>query len=161
MSSKIQSDVATSIAKTQRDFFLREQLRAIQRELGDGESNSGEIKSLREKVEIAVLPPEARRAAEQELERLAQTPPAAAEYGVARNYLDWILNLPWEKNTEDKLDLKAAEKILNEQHFGLEKIKDRLLEFIAVIKRRKQIKTAAHRFGPLVPRSGVRRAEAA
>ena len=140
LSSKIQSDVATSIAKTQRDFFLREQLRAIQRELGDGESNSGEIKSLREKVELAVLPPEARRAAEQELERLAQTPPAAAEYGVARNYLDWILSLPWEKNTEDKLDLKAAEKILNEQHFGLEKIKDRLLEFIAVIKRRKQIK---------------------
>jgi ATP-dependent Lon protease len=140
LSSKIQSDVATSIAKTQRDFFLREQMRAIQRELGDGESNSGEIKSLREKVENAVLPPEARRAAEQELERLAQTPPAAAEYGVGRNYLDWILSLPWEKGTEDKLDLKTAERILNEQHFGLEKIKDRLLEFIAVIKRRKQIK---------------------
>jgi ATP-dependent Lon protease len=140
LSSKIQSDVATSIAKTQRDFFLREQLRAIQRELGDGDTNSGEIKTLREKVERAVMPPEARRAAEQELDRLAQTPPAAAEYGVARNYLDWILSLPWETITEDKLDLKAAEKILNEQHFGLEKIKDRLLEFIAVIKRRKQIK---------------------
>jgi ATP-dependent Lon protease len=140
LSSKIQSDVATSIAKTQRDFFLREQLRAIQRELGDGDTNSGEIKTLREKVERAVMPPEARRAAEQELDRLAQTPPAAAEYGVARNYLDWILSLPWETSTEDKLDLKAAEKILNEQHFGLEKIKDRLLEFIAVIKRRKQIK---------------------
>lgn len=140
LSSKIQSDVATSIAKTQRDFFLREQLRAIQRELGDGEANSGEINALREKVERAVLPDEARRAAEQELERLAQTPPAAAEYGVGRNYLDWILSLPWEKSTEDKLDLKAAERILNEQHFGLGKIKDRLLEFIAVIKRRKQIK---------------------
>ncbi len=140
LSSKIQSDVATSIAKTQRDFFLREQMRAIQRELGDGDSNSGEIKTLREKVERAVLPPEARRAAEQELERLTQTPPAAAEYGVARNYLDWILALPWENGTEDKLDLKAAEKILNDQHFGLEKVKDRLLEFIAVIKRRRQIK---------------------
>ncbi len=140
LSSKIQSDVASSIAKTQRDFFLREQLRAIQRELGDGEANSGEIKTLREKIERAVMPAEARRAAEQELERLAQTPAAAAEYGVARNYLDWILSLPWEIGTEDKLDLKAAEKILNEQHFGLEKIKDRLLEFIAVIKRRKQIK---------------------
>jgi ATP-dependent Lon protease len=132
--------VATSIAKTQRDFFLREQLRAIQRELGDGESNGGEIKALRQRVDGAVLPPEARRAAEQELERLAQTPPAAAEYGVMRNYLDWILSLPWDKSTEDILDLKAAEKILNDQHFGLEKVKDRLLEFIAVIKRRKQIK---------------------
>ena len=140
LSSKIQSDVASSIAKTQRDFFLREQIRAIQRELGDNEANSGELKTLREKIERAVMPAEARRAAEQELERLAQTPAAAAEYGVARNYLDWILSLPWEKGTEDKLDLKAAEKILNEQHFGLEKIKDRLLEFIAVIKRRKQIK---------------------
>ena len=86
------------------------------------------------------MPGEARKAAEQELERLQQTPPAAAEYAVGRNYLDWILNMPWEKATEDKLDLKAAEKILNEQHFGLVKVKDRLLEFIAVIKRRKQIK---------------------
>ncbi|HTA94634.1 MAG TPA: LON peptidase substrate-binding domain-containing protein, partial [Verrucomicrobiae bacterium] len=140
LSSKIQNDVASSIAKTQRDFFLREQLRAIQRELGDNEPNSGEAKSLREKIDKAVLPAEVRKAAEQELERLQQTPPAAAEYGVARNYLDWILALPWEKSTEDKLDLKAAEKILNEQHFGVTKIKDRLIEFIAVIKRRKQIK---------------------
>jgi ATP-dependent Lon protease len=140
LSSKIQNDVQSSIAKTQRDFFLREQLRAIQRELGDNEPNAGETKSLREKIEQAVLPDEVRKAAQQELERLAQTPPAAAEYSVARNYLDWILNLPWEKTTEDKLDLKAAEKILNEQHFGLPKIKNRLLEFLAVLKRRKQIK---------------------
>ncbi len=140
LSSKIQSDVATSIAKTQRDFFLREQLRAIQRELGDGEGNQGEVKALRQRVENASLPAEVRQAAEQELERLSQTPPAAAEFGVMRNYLDWILSLPWEKSTEDILDLKAAEKILNDQHFGLEKIKDRLLEFIAVIKRRKLIK---------------------
>jgi ATP-dependent Lon protease len=140
LSSKIQNDVASSIAKTQRDFFLREQMRAIQRELGEGDSGSNEIKSLREKVEQTVLPDEARKAAVQELDRLQQTPPAAAEYGISRNYLDWILSLPWERATDDKLDLKAAEKILNEQHFGLEKIKDRLLEFIAVIKRRKQIK---------------------
>jgi ATP-dependent Lon protease len=140
LSSKIQNDVASSIAKTQRDFFLREQLRAIQRELGEGESGSGETKSLREKIEQTPMPSEARKAAEQELERLQQTPPAAAEYAVGRNYLDWILSLPWEKSTEDKLDLKAAARILNEQHFGLAKVKDRLLEFIAVIKRRKQIK---------------------
>ncbi len=140
LSSKIQNDVASSIAKTQRDFFLREQMRAIQRELGDTDPGANETKVLREKIEKAVMPPEARKAAEQELERLQQTPPAAAEYAVARNYLDWILALPWEKSTEDKLDLPAAEKILNEQHFGLAKIKDRLLEFIAVIKRRRQIK---------------------
>jgi ATP-dependent Lon protease len=141
LSSKIQSDVASNIAKTQRDFFLREQMRAIQRELGEGESSSaGEAKSLREKIAAAVLPTEVRKAAEQELERLSQMPPAAAEYGVARNYLDWILALPWEKSTADKLDLKAAEKVLNDEHFGLGKVKDRLLEFLAVLKRRKQIK---------------------
>ena len=115
-------------------------MRAIQRELGEGEASVGEAKSLREKVEQAVLPDEVRKIAQQELERLAQMPPAAAEYTVARNYLDWILNLPWEKSTEDKLDLRAAEKVLNEQHFGLPKIKDRLLEFLAVLKRRRQIK---------------------
>jgi ATP-dependent Lon protease len=140
LSSKIQSDVQTSIAKTQRDFFLREQMRAIQRELGDNDPNAGEARSLRDKVAQAALPPEVRKAAEQELEKLAQMPPAAAEYAGARNYLDWILNLPWEKSTEDKLDLAAAEKILDEQHFGLTKVKDRLLEFLAVIKRRKEIK---------------------
>ncbi len=140
LSSKIQNDVASNIAKTQRDFFLREQMRAIQRELGEGEGSMGEIKTLREKIEQTVMPAEARKAAEQEVERLQQTPPAAAEYAVARNYLDWILTLPWEKSTEDKLDLKEAERILNEQHFGLTKIKDRLLEFLAVIKRRRQIK---------------------
>jgi ATP-dependent Lon protease len=140
LSSKIQNDVASSIAKTQRDFFLREQMRAIQRELGEGEPGTGETRSLREKIDQTPMPDEARKAAMQELERLQQTPPAAAEYAVARNYLDWILNLPWEKETEDKIDLKEAERILDEQHFGLTKIKERLLEFLAVIKRRKQIK---------------------
>jgi ATP-dependent Lon protease len=140
LSSKIQSDVASNIAKTQRDFFLREQMRAIQRELGEGEPSAGEAKSLRERIAQAVLPAEVRKTAEQELERLAQMPPAAAEYAVGRNYLDWILALPWDKSTEDKLDLKAAEKVLNDEHFGLEKIKDRLLEFLAVLKRRKEIK---------------------
>jgi len=140
LSSKIQTDVASSISKTQRDFFLREQLRAIQRELGESEPNAAEIKSLREKVEQAALPEEVRKVANQEVERLQQMPPAAAEYGVSRNYLDWILNLPWEKETEDKLDLREAERILNEQHYGLAKVKTRLLEFLAVLKRRKQIK---------------------
>ncbi|MEY4385409.1 MAG: hypothetical protein RLY20_692 [Verrucomicrobiota bacterium] len=140
LSSKIQSDVASSISKSQRDFFLREQMRAIQRELGENDANSNELKTFRERLEAAVLTVEAKKAAEQELDRLAQIPPSAAEYAVTRNYLDWILSLPWQKETEDKLDLKAAEKILNEQHFGLEKVKDRLLEFLAVIKRRKNLK---------------------
>src|SRR3954453_11796839 len=140
LSSKIQTEVATSISKTQRDFFLREQMRAIQRELGESDPNASEIRSLREKIEQTPLPGEAKQVATQELERLQQMPPAAAEYGVTRHYLDWILSLPWTKETEDKLDLAEAEKILNEQHFGLSKVKDRLIEFLAVIKRRKQIK---------------------
>ena len=140
LSSKIQNDVASNIAKTQRDFFLREQMRVIQRELGDTDPNANEIRLLREKIDQAKLPDEARKAANQELDRMQQTSPAAAEYGVSRNYLDWILALPWQQETVDKLDLKAAEKILNEQHFGLEKVKDRLLEFLAVLKRRKEIK---------------------
>ncbi len=140
LSSKIQNDVASSIAKSQRDFFLREQMRAIQRELGEGEQGSSEAKILRDKVDLTLMPDDARKAALQELERLQQMPPASPEYSIARNYLDWILSLPWEKTTEDKLDLKEAEKILDDQHFGLHKIKDRLLEFLAVIKRRRQIK---------------------
>jgi ATP-dependent Lon protease len=140
LSSKIQNDVASNISKTQRDFFLREQMRVIQRELGDTDPNANEIRTLREKIEKAKLPDEARKAANQELERMQQTSPAAAEYGVSRNYLDWILALPWQIETEDKLDLKVAEKILDEQHFGLAKVKDRLLEFLAVLKRRKEIK---------------------
>src|SRR3989440_5130116 len=140
LSSKIQTEVATSISKTQRDFFLREQMRAIQRELGETDPNAGEVRILREKIEQTPLPEEAKKVATQELERLQQMPPAAAEYGVTRHYLDWILALPWLKETEDKIDLKDAERILNEQHFGLMKVKDRLIEFLAVIKRRKLIK---------------------
>src|SRR5215831_11648167 len=140
LSSKIQTEVATSISKTQRDFFLREQLRAIQRELGETDSNLSEIRNLQDKIARTPLPAEAKKVALQEVDRLQQMPPAAAEYAVTRHYLDWIVNLPWEKETEDKIDLKEAEKILNEQHFGLTKVKDRLLEFLAVIKRRKQIK---------------------
>jgi ATP-dependent Lon protease len=140
LSSKIQTEVASSISKTQRDFFLREQLRAIQRELGDADSNLGEIRMLQDKIEATPMPAEPKKVALQEVDRLQQMPTAAAEYAVTRHYLDWILSLPWEKETEDKIDLKEAERILNEQHFGLERVKDRLLEFLAVIKRRKQIK---------------------
>src|SRR2546427_490690 len=140
LSSKIQTEVATSISKTQRDFFLREQMRAIQRELGESDPNASEVRTLREKIDATPMPVEAKKVAAQELDRLQQMPPAAAEYAVTRHYLDWILSLPWMKETEDKIDLTEAERILNDQHFGLTKVKDRLLEFLAVIKRRKQIK---------------------
>lgn len=140
LSSKIQTEVATSISKTQRDFFLREQLRAIQRELGESDPNANEIRALREKVEQTKMPDEPRQVANQELDRLQQMPPAAAEYSVTRHYIDWIISLPWEKETSDKLDLAQAETILNEQHFGLTKVKDRLLEYLAVIKRRNKLK---------------------
>ncbi|HXP60846.1 MAG TPA: endopeptidase La [Dongiaceae bacterium] len=140
LSSKIQTEVATSISKTQRDFFLREQMRAIQRELGESDPNATETRLLREKIEQTPMPAEAKQVATQELERLQQMTPAAAEYAVTRHYLDWLLALPWATETEDKLDLAEAERILNEQHFGLTKVKDRLLEFLAVIKRRKLIK---------------------
>ncbi|MDB6110222.1 MAG: ATP-dependent protease La [Pedosphaera sp.] len=140
LSSKIQTDVASSMSKSQRDFFLREQMRAIQRELGEGDITATEVKNLREQVEKVELPEEAKKVALQELERLQQMSPAMAEYGVTRHYLDWIINLPWTKMTEDKLDLKVAKRILDEQHFGLAKVKDRLLEFLAVIKLKKQIK---------------------
>jgi ATP-dependent Lon protease len=140
LSSKIQTEVATSISKTQRDFFLREQLRAIQRELGESDPSASEVRLLREKIDQTEMPAEVKEVANQELERLQQMPPAAAEYGVTRHYLDWILAVPWIAETQDKIDLHEAERILNEQHFGLTKIKDRLIEFLAVIKRRKQIK---------------------
>ncbi len=140
LGSKIQNEVTTSMTKSQRDFFLREQMRAIQRELGESDANANEVASLRQQIEENSLPPEAKKVALKELERLQQTSPAVAEYTITRNYLDFLVNLPWNKSTEDKLDLAAAERILEEQHFGLSKVKDRLLEFIAVIKLKKQLK---------------------
>ena len=140
LGSKIQKEVATTMSKSQKDFFLREQIRAIQRELGESDPNADEIASLRKQIEEGNLPAEARKVALKELERLQQTPPAMAEYAILRNYLDWIVSLPWSKSTEDKLDLAAAARILDEQHYGLAKVKDRLLEFLAVIKLKNKLK---------------------
>jgi ATP-dependent Lon protease len=140
LGSKIQKEVATSMSKSQRDFFLREQLRAIQRELGDSDPLSGDLQSLREQVEQLGLPEEARKIALKEVDRLQQIPPTTPEHTVTRNYLDWIVGLPWSKLTEDKLDLDAAARLLDRQHYGLTKVKDRLLEFLAVIQLKRQIK---------------------
>ncbi len=140
LGSKIQNEVVTSMSKNQRDFFLREQIRAIQRELGEVDSGAAEVKELRDQVEQNNLPEEPKKIALKELNRLEQMPPAVAEYTMTRNYLDWIINLPWSKFTEDKLDLAGAAALLDQQHFGLTKVKDRLLEFLAVIKLKHQLK---------------------
>src|SRR6185436_14021295 len=140
LSTKIQNEVTSSMAKSQRDFFLREQMRAIQRELGEGDPTAMEVNTLREQVEKNGLPEEAQKVVGKELERLGQMSPAVAEYAITRNYLDWLINLPWSKSTPDTLDIEAATRILEEQHYGLEKVKERLLEFIAVIKIKKNLK---------------------
>jgi ATP-dependent Lon protease len=140
LGSKIQNEVVASMSKNQRDFFLREQIRAIQRELGEVDTGAAEAKDLRDQIEQNLLPEEAKKVALKELERLQQMPPSMAEYTMTRNYLDWLINLPWSKYTEDKLDLAAAARLLDEQHFGLRKVKDRLLEFLAVIKLKQQLK---------------------
>lgn len=140
LGSKIQNDVASTVSKNQREFFLREQLRAIRKELGETDSAVAEAETIRAKMDENQLPEEARKVALKELERLGQIPTAVAEYTVARNYLDWLVNLPWSRSTEDKLDLEGAAAILDAQHFGLNKVKDRLLEFLAVIKLKNQLK---------------------
>jgi len=140
LGSQIQSRVMDEVGKTQRQFYLREQMKAIQRELGEGDDRAREVEEFRAKVEEAGLPAEAKEVAERELDRLAQMSPASAEYTVSRTYLDWLTNLPWSKATEDKIDLKHTREILDEDHYDLEKIKDRILEYLAVRKRRPELK---------------------
>lgn len=140
LGSKIQKEVSSSMAKSQRDFYLREQLRAIQRELGEEDPSIAEINTLRDRIDENKLPEDIQEVALKELDRLAQTPPNVAEYTISRNYLDWLVSLPWSKSTEDKLDLDKASKLLDEQHYGLDKVKDRLLEFLAVMKLKQKLK---------------------
>jgi ATP-dependent Lon protease len=134
LGTKIQSQVESEIDKGQREFFLRQQMKAIQDELGEGDEQQAEIQELRERLEEANLPEEAQKAADRELGRLEKLPPAAAEYGVIRSYLEWILDLPWSQETEDNLDIKHARKVLDEDHYDLEEVKDRILEYLAVRK---------------------------
>ncbi|HSS74456.1 MAG TPA: endopeptidase La [Gaiellaceae bacterium] len=134
LGSKIQSQVQSEMEKGQREYFLRQQLKAIQEELGEGDDQQAEVNELRERLDELELPEDARKAAERELSRLEKLPPAAAEYGVIRTYLDWILTLPWNQVTEDNLDLDQARKVLDEDHFDLDKVKDRIIEYLAVSK---------------------------
>jgi len=131
LGEKIQSDIKNKFDKTQREMYLREQMSAIRRELGEDNENP-DIKDLQEKVKKADLPQEAQKVADKEIERLSQMHPSSAEYTVSRTYLDWIVDLPWSKQTRDKLDVLKAEKKLNQDHYGLTKVKKRILEYLAV-----------------------------
>src|SRR5438445_1358381 len=130
--SKIQSDVQSEMTKTQREYYLREQMKAIQKELGEANERTQEIEALRQRIEAAGMPEEAKGEALRELDRLAKMPPAAAEYTVARTYIDWLVSMPWTQETTDNTDIEAAARILDEDHEGLDKIKERILEYLAV-----------------------------
>ncbi len=140
LSRKIQSQAATEMGKMQRDYILREQLKAIQKELGESDERTQEVEEFKKKIEAAKMPQEAREAALKELDRLSKMNPAAAEYTVSRTYLDWLVNLPWSTRTQDNLDIKEAKRVLDEDHYDLEKVKERILEYLAVRKLKSDLK---------------------
>lgn len=140
MGSKIQTQVQSEMGKNQREFYLREQLKAIQRELGESDEKTIEINELRNKIYEAKMSKQAEKEALRELDRLSKMPLGAAEYTVSRTYLDWLINLPWAISTEDNLDIEVAEKILNEDHYDLDKVKERILEYLAVRKLKQDMK---------------------
>jgi ATP-dependent Lon protease len=131
---KIQTDIQKEMDKNQREYYLRQQLKAIQDELGESDPTQADVNELREKIEAAKMPPDANKAAVRELDRLGKIPSASPEYSVIRTYLDWLVTLPWSVTTEDSLDIDKARKILDEDHYDLEKVKDRILEYLAVRK---------------------------
>ncbi len=133
---KIQNDARSEIEKMQREYFLREQLKAIQRELGEGDEQAAEVEELRRKIDAAKMPEEAEKQARRELDRLSRLPTAAAEYGVIRTYLDWLVTLPWSMTSPDNLDIGHAREVLDKDHYGLKDIKERILEYLAVRKLR-------------------------
>ncbi len=133
---KIQSEAQNEMEKMQREFYLREQLKAIQKELGEEDEQAAEVKDLEERIAKAGMPEEAQKEAKRELDRLRKMPPQAAEYGVIKTYLDWIVSLPWQQVTEDNLDIVHARQVLDEDHYDLKEIKERILEFLAVRKLR-------------------------
>jgi ATP-dependent Lon protease len=137
---KIQSEARGEIDKTQREYFLREQLKAIQKELGDIDERAEEIKEFRKKIEEAKMPEKVMKEAEKQLKRLEKMHPDSAESATVRTYLDWLVELPWSKSTKDNLDIKAAEKVLNDDHYDLEKVKERILEYLSVRKLKEKMK---------------------
>jgi len=141
LGSKIQSQVQEELDKGQREYFLRQQLKTIQEELGETDETQAEINELRRQIDEAGLPEEVEKAARRELDRLSKLPSAAAEYGVIRTYLDWILSLPWNTSTEDNLDIAHAREVLDADHYDLDDVKDRILEFLAVQKLKPEVKS--------------------
>ncbi len=139
MSEKIRTKVKSDIDDQQREFYLRQQMKAIQEELGEG-AEQQDVEKLRKKLEEKSLPDHAKEVAEKELQRLEMTPNASPNYGIIHSYVEWILDLPWEEYSEDKLDLNFARKVLDEDHYGLEKVKKRIIEYLAVLKLKKDMK---------------------
>jgi ATP-dependent Lon protease len=140
LGSKIQSQVQSEVGKNQREYLLREQMKAIQKELGEGDDQAKELDGLREKIDAAGMPDEVKKEAVRELDRLAKMPAAAAEYTVARTYIDWLVALPWAKRTDDVIDLVRTKVVLDADHAGLEKLKDRIIEYLAVRKLKPDMK---------------------
>ncbi len=153
---KIQSQVKSELQKNQREYYLREQMKAIQKELGDTDDHQRDIDELREKIEAAGIPQDSKKEVLKELERLSRMSSAAAEYTVTRTYLDWVVSLPWNKRSEGEIDLVKAKEVLDNDHYDLAKVKDRILEYLAVRKMKPDIK------GPILcfvgPRAWARRA---
>jgi ATP-dependent Lon protease len=137
---KIQTEARGEIDKTQREYFLREQLKAIQRELGEIDERAEEIREFKRKIEEAKMPEKVMKEAEKQLKRLEKMHPDSAEAGTIRTYLEWLTELPWSKSTEDQLDIKVAERVLNEDHYDLERVKERILEYLSVRKIKKKMK---------------------
>ncbi len=140
MQAKIQSQAKEGISKTQREYFLREQMRAIKDELGEGDERAEEIKEVREKIKKANMSEEVRREANKQLQRLEQMHPEAAEASMVRTYIDWLVETPWNISTKDNVDIKTAKHVLDDDHYDLEKVKERILEFLGVHKLKKQMK---------------------
>src|SRR5215210_8080835 len=140
LGSKIQSQVQSEVGKNQREYFLREQMKAIQKELGEGDEQAKEIDELRTKIDTVGMPEAVKKEALRELDRLSKMPVAAAEYTVSRTYMDWIVALPWAKRTEDSIDLRRTKEVLDADHSGLEKVKDRVIEYLAVRKLNPDVK---------------------
>ncbi len=136
LGAKIQNKARSEIEKVQRDYYLREQMKAIQKELGENDEQSMEVEEFRKKIDAAKMPEEAEKQARREVDRLARLPTAAAEYGVIRTYLDWLVTLPWSQGTKDNLEIAHARQILDQDHYGLKDIKERILEFLAIRKLR-------------------------